>query len=155
MNIFVTDQCPVKSAQVLDDKRVIKMILESAQMLSSAINLCGGKAPYKNTHVNHPCSVWVRTSRANYYWLLRHFVALCEEYSARYNKVHKCDNFSLELTLGARLIPDGELTAFANCTPHKDMEVIAAYRLTMKEKWLKDKRKPTWKNRQGEPSWEE
>ena len=75
MNIFVTHLDPVKCAQNLDDKRVIKMILESAQMLSTSINVSGGKGPYKTTHVNHPCSVWVRSSNANYYWLLNHFQA--------------------------------------------------------------------------------
>jgi hypothetical protein len=146
VNIFVTDEDPRVSAQALDDKRVIKMILESAQMLSTAMNVRGGKGPYKTTHVNHPCSVWARTSRDNYVWLLMHFSALCDEYSLRYGKLHKCGSYFPEFTLGAMLIPAGPLTPFANCTPHKNLETITAYRLTMKEKWAADKRKPTWKN---------
>lgn len=152
MNIFVTDTCPIKSAQALDDKRVIKMILESAQMLSTAIHMCGGTGPYKMTHVNHPCSVWARKSQANYYWLLNHFSALCDEYSTRYGKVHKCNNFYPDFSFGAHYIPEGPLTDFANCTPHKEMEVVAAYRQTMIEKWAVDKRKPSWKLR-GQPIW--
>jgi hypothetical protein len=146
MNIFVTDLDPVACAQALDDKRVIKMILESAQMLSTAINVLGGKGPYKTTHANHPCSVWARTSNANYYWLLNHFQALCDEYSSRYGKIHKCNDYYPEFSLGASLVPVGDLTPFANCTPHKDLETLTAYRLTMKEKWASDKRAPTWKN---------
>jgi len=146
MNIFVTDPDPKKSAQNLDDKRVIKMILESAQLMSTAINLMGGFGPYKSTHINHPCSIWVRTSAANYYWLLDHFVALCDEYNLRYGKIHKCKSFFPVLSSGVKLMPQVDSTPWCNCTPHKDMEVIAAYQLTMTEKWANDKRPPTWKN---------
>lgn len=152
MNIFVTDSCPVKSAQNLDDKRVIKMILESAQMLSAAMNVNGLKGPYKNTHVNHPCSIWCRKTKSNYVWLLTHFDALCSEYFFRYGKKHKCLEIRETLSAGVNCIPAGELTSFANCTPHKDMEIIAAYRLTMTEKWAADKRTPTWRTR-FRPDW--
>lgn len=147
MNIFVTDPCPIKSAKALDNKRVIKMILESAQMLSTAVHISGGVGPYKVTHKNHPCSVWARTSKANYYWLLTHFLMLCGEYSTRYNKVHKCESLYTQLAVGINLIPAGDLTPFANCTPYKDMETIAAYRQTMNDKWATDKRKPSWANK--------
>jgi hypothetical protein len=152
MNIFVTDLDPEVCAQNLDDKRVIKMILESAQMLSTAMNTRGGQGPYKTTHVNHPCTVWVRASTANYYWLLNHFLTLCYEYTARYGKEHKCQVFFSKFNQSSHLMPPGPLTPFANCTPHKDMETIEAYRLTMKEKWAVDKRPPTWKNN-SKPNW--
>lgn len=146
MNIFVTSSCPRESAEVLDDKRVIKMILESAQMLSTAMHVNGLNAPYKPTHKNHPCTIWTRTSKKNYLWLYDHFIALMEQYSSRYGKTHKCAMYKHIFVEAAEHMPDGELTAFPNCTPHKDMEVISAYRRTMKEKWQADKRKPTWKN---------
>jgi hypothetical protein len=153
MNIFVTYLCPVESAKALDDKRVVKMILESAQMLSTAINLSNmSQAPYKSTHVNHPCSVWARTSKANFRWLLTHFLALCHEYTARYGKEHKCQQFYTYFCTCIRFMPDGELTPFANCTNRKQFDVITAYRLTMEEKWANDKRKPTWKNG-SKPTW--
>jgi len=152
MNIFVTDVDPQKSAQALDDKRVIKMILESAQMLSTAMNLLGAVGPYKTTHANHPCSVWVRATNANYLWLLSHFVALCDEYSFRYGKNHKCYDYLPQFSVGGLSIPLGDLTPFANCTPYKHMETIEAYRRTMNEKWAADKRTPTWKN-SSKPIW--
>jgi hypothetical protein len=77
MNIFATYSNAHDSAFALDDKRAIKMILESAQLMSTAIHLCGGKAPYKATHPNHPVSIWARQTNTNYWWLLEHYQALC------------------------------------------------------------------------------
>ena len=153
MNIFVTDPNPAISAHSLDDKRVIKMILESAQMLSTAMTTTNiGGAPYKATHVNHPCSIWARQSKQNCEWLLIHLASLCTEYTARYNKIHKTAQYISLFALNVKWFPDTGLTPFANCTPHKNMETIDAYRRTMKEKWAADKRTPTWKNTVG-PSW--
>ena len=87
MNIFVLDESPVVSAKYACDKHVVKMILESAQMLCSVQP--EGTAPYKRTHYNHPCTKWVRESSRNYEWLLIHAYALCDEYTRRYDKVHK------------------------------------------------------------------
>jgi hypothetical protein len=145
MNIFVTSDCPIKSAAYLDDKRVVKMILESAQLLSNALYFSEMPevAPYKPTHVNHPCSVWVRESRANYLWLVDHFIALCDEYEARYNKLHACEKLTQVFVDNADKIIDGRLLPFKNCTPRKELPVFLAYQLTLKEKWLNDKRKPT------------
>jgi hypothetical protein len=117
MNIFVTDECPIKSAQNLDDKRVIKMILESAQMLSVAMHVwCAPNPPYKMTHKNHPCTVWARTTQANYQWLLDHFKALLSEYTSRYGKKHKCQQYVNTFQDAIIYIPAGERTPFANCT---------------------------------------
>ena len=87
MNIFVVDYDPNKSAQDLCDKHVVKMILETAQMLCAAHPI--GTAPYKATHLKHPCTLWVARSIDNYEWLLTHGYALCREYTARYGKRHK------------------------------------------------------------------
>jgi hypothetical protein len=92
LNIFVTNKNPQLCAEFLDDKRVVKMCLESAQMLSTAINLNGGNAPYKSTHINHPCNKWVRQSRSNYIWLCEHLIYLLKEYTKRYNKIHAITN---------------------------------------------------------------
>jgi two-component SAPR family response regulator len=95
INIFVVDADPVISAQSLCDKHVVKMILESAQMLSTAHHELDSyynnvnSALYKSTHVNHPCSIWTRESHANYKWLYDHFVGLSNEYTFRYGKIHK------------------------------------------------------------------
>ena len=100
MNIFFLSQDPVESAQLMCDKHVAgKMAVESAQMLSTAHRILDGhlltpeqdSLLYKITHKNHPCSMWVRDSADNYLWLYRHFIALCDEYTLRYNKIHLSD----------------------------------------------------------------
>jgi hypothetical protein len=97
MNIFYVDHNPVVAAQSLCDKHVVKMVLESAQLLSTAQHLCSYRLElrldtellYKPTHKNHPCAKWVRECAPNYNWLVGHALALCEEYTYRYGKVHK------------------------------------------------------------------
>ena len=107
MNIFVLSHCPDESAKWMCDKHVVKMILESVQMLYCAWHVSleeeatrlgqkekkGEKVwvhnpPCKKTHVNHPCSVWVRTSPVHYTWLWEHVVSLCKEYTIRFGKIH-------------------------------------------------------------------
>lgn len=144
MNIFVTSPSPIESAKFLDDKRVVKMVLETAQMLSTAITECGGTGFYKTTHRNHPCSVWARTSSTNYDWLRRHFKALCKEYALRYGKTHKCESYMQDIQEGLRYIPFGELTDFPNCTTYKKEEIHTAYQRYLNDKWDTDKRRPTW-----------
>lgn len=145
MNIFVTDSSPIQSAINLDDKRVIKMILESAQMLSTTMNLVGLSGPYRTTHSNHPCTIWVRYNQSNYKWLIDHFKALCSEYTRRYNKTHKCEQYTNLFESVIPYLPKGELSPFINCTDYKDLEVIIAYNHYMKKKWKEDKRTPSWK----------
>ena len=131
MNIFVVDNDPKIAARDLCDKHVIKMILESAQMLCSAFE--SGEAPYKRSYYNHPCTKWVRESQTNYEWLLTHAYGLCEEYFLRYGKIHKsldaidwCDNNSHKLGLDQEL----GLTPFAQAMPdeYKNDDVTQAYR---------------------------
>lgn len=147
MNIFCTDNDPIKSAENLDDKRVVKMILECAQMLSTAMHEVGAPGPpYKKTHVNHPCSIWARTTSENYRWLLEHMAALCIEYSDRYpGRTHKCEQLIAIFDEATEYIPAGGLTPFPNCTIYKEnADTIQAYRDFMVHKWDNDKRKPTW-----------
>ena len=156
MNIFVTDNSPIVSAVNLDDKRLIKMVLESAQMLSTAMHVVGApNPPYKKTHVNHPCSVWARTTRANYRWLMDHFNELCIEYWRRYGKIHKCFNHINTFITAESFMPTGDLMSFANCSRFKDIETIQAYKLTMIAKWTEDenkKRKARW-TKNMPPNW--
>ena len=91
MNIFYLDPHPTVAAQQCCDKHVVKMILESAQMLSTAhrvLDKNDNELLYKEAHKNHPSTKWVRESHLNYQWLYAHFVALGEEYTARYGKIH-------------------------------------------------------------------
>lgn len=145
MNIFATSSDPFECAKQLDNKRLVKMVLETCQLLSTAMSLTGGSGPYKVTHANHPCSIWVRSSNLNYDWTMAHFEALLKEYTRRYGKVHKCEQYFWILFHGVRSIPVGPLTPHPNCTTFKDVaDVHEAYRLYMNEKWANDKRKPSW-----------
>ena len=102
MNIFCLDENPKKAAQMMCDKHVVKMILESAQLLctthreldpSANIMPNYDKVLYKSTHKNHPSAIWARASAYNYVWLYRHFVALNDEYKLRYNKKNNHKSF--------------------------------------------------------------
>ena len=92
MNIFYLNSDPVKAAQIQYDKHVVKMILESPQMLCTAHHLlCPEQSddiPYKIAHKNHPSTIWVRQSASHYLWLYYHMLALGDEYTKRYGKTH-------------------------------------------------------------------
>lgn len=88
MNLFVIDKDPVQAARWNVDRHVIKMPTEVAQMLCTAFWNQDIAAPYKQTHRNHPCSVFVRASSSNFLWTVQHGMALCEEYNVRYGKTH-------------------------------------------------------------------
>ena len=121
MNIFVLDTDPVLAAQYLCDKHVVKMTLETAQILST---ISGG--PYRPTHSNHPCVVWARKSVENYSWLSIHGIALSKEYTLRYGKRHKCQSVIESLSKIISLQP----TSFVMCMPeqYKCDDVVQAYR---------------------------
>ena len=171
MNIFVTDPDPVISAQTLCDKHVVKMVLESAQMLSTAwrepndlrssefsSKYADEHELYKTAHPNHPCSIWVRQERENYKWLYRHFVALCDEYTHRYGKSHASARlkgplmwrpFRPSALLDAIEEPYGFVLAMPD--EYKSEDIFSSYQnYLMNEKqhfakWEKDpSRKPTW-----------
>ena len=99
MNIFVLDECPVISAQMQCDKHIVKMPLETAQMLCSVWHRHGqgDKVPYREVHKKHPCTLWTGDSLLNYDWLWKHGMELCFEYTRRYNKIHKCQQVIMDL----------------------------------------------------------
>ena len=89
MNIFYLHSCPVKAATLQYNKHVVKMILETAQLLCTAHHeLNNHNVPYKSTHRNHPSAIWARQDAANYTWLYRHMLGLGKEYTKRYGKTH-------------------------------------------------------------------
>lgn len=155
MNIFYTGKCPYVCAQNLDDKRVVKMVLETAQLLSTAIHAAGNAkyTTYKPTHVNHPCSIWARESSENYAWLLHHFYALLGEYEYRYNRLHACARLVSELRDGYIYMPVKTMTPHAVCTPNVEKSTpVETYREYMRLKWANDKRIPQWTSR-NQPEW--
>jgi len=143
VNIFVTSGSAFSCAKVLDDKRVVKMVLETAQMLSTAITEHGGEGFYKPTHVNHPCSRWVRETRGNYWWTVLHFHALLSEYSRRYLRTHKCSNHFLAAVRGGLFIPEGSRTPFVDCSGQSEGDVFDNYWACLRHKWANDKTPPT------------
>lgn len=138
MNIFFTDTNPDLAAQSLVDKHVVKMILESAQLLSTAHRVLDGEqfigktktnrnvqrwilrderenVLYAATHVNHPSAVWCRESIGNYNWLVEHFFALCMEYNVRYNKTHKCYDMGFLLQSPPLNLKNWDMTPIPSC----------------------------------------
>ena len=140
-------------AQYHNDRHLIKMILETAQLLSTAHRVLDGVETveqkyvdgslparwrnvkrwklsdnrenllYSATHINHPSAEWVRQSVANYMWLSNLLVELCKEYTYRYGKVHKCERDGL-VKLLHDCVPDNiSLTKFTEPTPAMPDEV--------------------------------
>lgn len=135
MNIFVLHLHPRICARYHCNKHVVKMILETCQLLCTAWHTLDPKCtvftpPYKKTHVNHPCARWCRASRANYKWLCRLGLELCKEYTHRYQKVHKCEAWLKVLRRRVPDMRDEEWTTPPACMPneYKSDDVVLAYR---------------------------
>ena len=152
MNIFYLDPDPVKAAEYQCDRHIVKMTLETAQLLC-AVFPCG-EAPYKPTHMQHPCSLWLRASRGNWNWLVAHGRALGAEYTFRYGKHHKssdvidwCAAHDGELTF-----PEVTLLEPAQCMPvqYQSNDPVEAYRT-----YYREAKRPfaTWKPPAKTPDW--
>ena len=153
MNIFVLDKDPYKAAEMMCDKHVVKMIVESCQILSAAFDITykesgrgrGKGEPsatfdlpqYPKSVKKHPCTLWVVESIENYRWLLKHFDALLNEYTKRYNKVHKYGqgiNKHLEIYTGQLIwldLPNVPQTKFVQAITNTDLhrdDPIEGYR---------------------------
>jgi len=174
MNIFVTDPDPIVCAKVLPDKHIVKMPLECCQMLSIVASDKWGHGfgtlpkadgtPYateKGAFRNHPCTKWASEFVMNWRWLITHGLALCDEYTHRYDKVHSCHHtlkYANELFPYAD--PQGrsgkETTPFARAMPDEykldtSIDTFTAYKMYIASKpwvasnYLRDEsRKPDW-----------
>lgn len=157
MNIFATSDDPMACAMALDDKRVIKMVLETAQMLCTVLHLRGIEVPYRPTHSTNKLVEWAKEP-AHLYWLLRHGFALDAEYSHRFGKRHASGVVIDSLRQYIERTKDQPET-YVNAARHgslgidfSDRPVHAAYRRYLNARWPGDKRKPVWTNRQP-PRW--
>jgi hypothetical protein len=154
MNIFFLDEDPTMSAQYHVDKHVVKMILETAQLLCGvhhATTPDNTYVPYKLSHKNHPCSIWARTSLSNYLYLCELGLELCKEYTYRYGKRHKSQDVIEWCLINKPNVPDVEFTEPAKAMPdeYKVGDVVQSYRnyyMGAKSGFA------TWKNRQ-KPFW--
>ena len=154
MNIFVLDLDPKLAAESQCNKHVPKMIVESVQLLCTAHP--ASIAPYKHTHVNHPCAKWVRQSLANYNWLVLHSFALCDEYTKRFGKIHATEQHVIWCSKNMPNLPNKVLTPFARAikepfkTESNKMDIVQAYR----HYYSNDKRSfAQWEPRTSTPAW--
>jgi len=131
MNIFYLHELAMICAQMHVDKHVVKMILETAQLLCTAVWLSGGEAPYKATHKNHPSAIWARESKGNWLWLRELGLELCKEYKYRYgeHKEHKTQKVLEGLVCPSNL-SDKPFTPPPQAMPDefKHPDTITAYR---------------------------
>ena len=152
MNIFVLHTNPAIASVLHVDKHVVKMPLETAQMLCTAIWQKGGEAPYKPTHRNHPCNIWLMQSIENYNWLTELGLELCKEYTFRYGKTHKCEaiiNWCIE---NKPSLPSVPMTAPALAMP-EECKVEGDPVLSYRNYYIKDKTHlHSWKSR-NVPEW--
>lgn len=132
MNIFAIDEDPRVAAMHLHDRHVVKMILESCQLLSTIQRLNGNTDPclYKITHQHHPCIKWLLESSENYQWLYQHFIALCIEYTYRYFRTHRCVGLIDALKEPPDSLPVTARTNFKQAMPdeYKTEDSVEAYR---------------------------
>jgi len=179
MNVFVLHTDPVVAARMQCDRHVVKMTVESAQMLSTAHRMLDGepsKRPsksgkrmvphftlpdwreqtfYKAVHFHHPCTVWTMKSSENYFWHWRHFESLCKEYTFRYGKVHRSEDLLLEaLRRAPDNIPEGALSkwplAMGAAPQCKTDDVVLSYRAFYQTK--QERFKMVW-SRRNIPEW--
>lgn len=135
MNIFYLHHDPRICARMHVSKHVIKMVLEVTQLLCSAWHMIDPdhemyEPVYKLTHKNHPSAIWTRASTANYEWLCQLGMELCKEYTYRYKKTHKCEQYIHDLYENTPPLPDKPFTQPTPAMPdtYKYKDSIEAYR---------------------------
>lgn len=156
MNIFILDNDPKKAAWYLCDKHVVKMILESAQLLSAGHareTAYNGAGPYKLTHAKHPCTLWVNHSRANYEWLIEHVEEMMRVYEHTYGRKHAsgnviewCKENLDKLCFSGNTLTDFPLAMPDDCKVGNAVESYREYYRKHKKQFAK------WKNRKV-PEW--
>ena len=176
MNIFYLSKDPEVSAKAQPDKMLVKMVVESAQMLSTAHRILDGweiRKPsksgktmvkawilpderenvlYQVSHINHPCNLWIRERSGNYYWLYKHFLALGKEYTYRYKRTHlTVKKLADALYATPKRIPRGIMTDVALAMPdkYKNEDSILAYRNYV----INEKHYAKWERGRNKPSW--
>lgn len=152
MNIFILDLDLVKCAQYHVDKHTVKMITESAQMLSTTVRLSGIDAGYKIAYQNHPCTKWARESLSNWLWLKDLSLYLNDEWQFRYDHSRNHKSYDVIKSLPIPDIEDLGLTPFAICMNNEfkvNNDPVQSYR----NYYIKTKFKLfNWKNREM-PEW--
>lgn len=130
MNIFALTHDVIQCAEWHVDRHVVKMPLETSQMLCTNLHKIGVSAPYLPVHQKHPCTLWAGINQSNFAWLCDLGLALCMEYTYRYKKVHKSEDVIKLCIDHIGKLPEGEMTPFAQAMPDefKHYDSIQAYR---------------------------
>jgi len=152
MNIFVLDHDITRCARFHCDRHVTKMILESVQMLCTALNEKGFTTPYRSTHARHPCVLWAGESYDNFEWLSNLAVALNDEYRFRYQRDRDHASIAVLREISNCRFPSAGLTEFAQAMPEQykvKNDAVEAYRAF----YLAEKSAFAQWTRRPEPSW--
>lgn len=131
MNIFVLDLNIEKCAEYHCDQHAIKMILESVQLLCTALNKKQFSTPYKSTHIKHPCVLWIEESYDNFEWLIQLALALNSEYKYRFDKKTDHKSISVLPKIEKLKFERAGLTPFPQAMPDQfkvDGNPVQAYR---------------------------
>jgi hypothetical protein len=154
MNLFALDQDPGTAAIALVDSHVVKMVLETAQILSTVHHMHNPTPPpasYRPTHTHHPCVLWAAACSENYAWAVQHGLAIAAEYTHRYGKTHKSEAVLRALLDAPPSLPSLSLQPFAQAMPDafKSEDAIASYR-----RYYADAKRPLhrWTRREA-PEW--
>lgn len=152
MNIFLLDKNINKCVKYHCDQHVIKMILESTQILCTVLHINGLYAPYKPSHMQHPSVLWAGKSLQNWLWLRKLVFALNDEYRYRYNTNVNHKSYEIAKALKIPPLPKLGLLEHPQVMPEKYKvlnDPVKAYRnfyIFEKSKfalWRKRK-KPKW-----------
>ena len=157
MNIFFLHENPRIAAEWHGDKHVSKMLLETAQMLSTSHHVqgFGHSELYKPTHINHPCSLWVRENKRNYHWTWNLLCALCYEFEIRRGKKHATERLVIPLSYQPDLpfATDRTPPALAMPDEFKTACPVESYRRYYQQKFLDGIVCYNWSDERTEPDW--
>ena len=155
MNRFIIEHNPDDIAKSLCDQHIVKMPLEEAQMLNTAVRIHAPEFAeeaglYKIAYANHPCTVWAGDSWHNFDWLANHAIGLLGEYYMRFGKEHACSEAIGQMNGMSWRLPNGRLPPFAQAMPDefKQEDAVQAYRAYYHSKtfakWEKGTDAPYW-----------
>lgn len=159
MNIFYLDDCPYIASTYHADTHVVKMAIETAQLLSTAHHILSPEADnselYKPTHVNHPCSVWVRENSANYQWAWQLLDGLLKEFRLRRGKTHATERLLPLLAVRPDLSEAVEhsLPALAMPDVFKCADPVLSYRRYYRQKYAEGIVAYAWSEERQAPAW--
>jgi hypothetical protein len=163
MNIFILDNNPTAAAQMMCDKHIPKMCVETLQMMGSALRRHGATdeqmpltqkgTPLKGGYHNHPCTKWVGDSITNFTWTALHGLSLCRQYTQRYGKTHACEKGIKQMADMLDMIPQGPQTEYAQAMPdeyRKWGDAVQAYRDYY---WHEKRNFAKWEKGWNAPQW--